>query len=72
MNLQNTILNELITEKVPVTLYLMNGFQQRGVIVDCDDSVIVMVTDARQHIFYKHAISTIAPIRLLKSAARKY
>lgn len=30
MNLQNTILNELITEKVPVMLYLMNGFQQGG------------------------------------------
>lgn len=71
MNLQDAILNEMMKEKVPVTLFLMNGFQIRGVITAFDSFVIVVVTDGKQQMFYKHAISTIAPIRPLKSAAPK-
>ena len=66
MNLQEAIYIELEKERVPVTLYLMNGFQQRGVIVAHDESMIAMVADGKQHVFYKHAISTIAPMRPLK------
>jgi len=68
MNLQDAILNEVMKEKVPVTLYLMNGFQIRGVITGFDSFVVVLVTDGKQQMIYKHSISTIAPIRPLKAA----
>ena len=68
MNLQDAILNEVCQEKMPLTLFLMNGFQLRGVITGFDSSVVVLVTDGKQQMIYKHAISTLAPIRTLKSA----
>jgi host factor-I protein len=68
LNLQDAILNEVRKEKVPVTLFLMNGFQLRGVITGFDSFVVVLVSDGKQQMIYKHAISTLAPIRSLKSA----
>ena len=67
-NLQEAILNEVSREKIPVTLFLMNGFQLRGTITGYDSFVVVLVTDGKQQMIYKHAISTLAPIRTLKSA----
>ena len=55
-------------EHVPVTLFLMNGFQLRGTITGYDNFVVVLVTDGKQQMIYKHAISTLAPIRVLKAA----
>ena len=69
MNLQEAILKECCRDKVPVTLFLMNGFQLRGTITGFDSFVVVLVTDGRQQVIYKHAISTLAPIRPLKAAA---
>ena len=68
-DLQEAILCEVRQERVPVTLFLMNGFQLRGVITGFDSCVVVLVTDGRQQMIYKHAISTLAPIRPLKAAA---
>ena len=69
MNLQDAILREVRRDKVPVTLFLMNGFQLRGTITGFDSFVVVLVTDGTQQMIYKHAISTLAPIRPLKAAA---
>ena len=70
MNLQDAILKEVRRDKVPVTLFLMNGFQLRGIITGFDSFVVVLVTDGKQQqMIYKHAISTLAPIRPLKAAA---
>ena len=69
MNLQEAILKECCRDKIPVTLFLMNGFQLRGTITGFDSFVVVLVTDGRQQMIYKHAISTLAPIRPLKAAA---
>ena len=69
MNLQDAILKEVRREKVPFTLFLMNGFQLRGVITGFDSFVVVLVSDGKQQMIYKHAISTLAPIRPLKAAA---
>ena len=66
INLQDAILNEVRREKIPVTLFLMNGFQLRGVITGFDSFVVVLVTDGKQQMIYKHAISTLAPIRPLQ------
>ena len=61
MNLQDAILKEVRREKVLVTLFLMNGFQLRGVITGFDSFVVVLVSDGKQQMIYKHAISTIVP-----------
>ena len=69
MNLQDAILKEVRRDKVPVTLFLMNGFQLRGMITGFDSFVVVLVTDGKQQMIYKHAISTLAPMKPLKAAA---
>ena len=46
VNLQDAILKEVRRDKVPVTLFLMNGFQLRGTITGYDSFVVVLVTDA--------------------------
>ena len=69
INLQDAILNEVRREHIPVTLFLMNGFQLRGIVTGFDSFVVVLVTDGKQQMIYKHAISTLAPIRPLKAAA---
>ena len=69
MNLQDAILKEVRRERVPVTLFLMNGFQLRGTITGFDSFVVVLVSDGKQQMIYKHAISTLAPIRPLIAAA---
>ena len=48
INLQDAILNEVRREKVPVTLFLMNGFQLRGTVTGYDSFVVVLVTDGKQ------------------------
>ena len=67
-NLQEAILKECRRDKVPVTLFLMNGFQLRGIVTGFDSFVVVLVSDGKQQMIYKHAISTLAPIRPLKAA----
>jgi host factor-I protein len=69
INLQDAILKECRREKAPVTLFLMNGFQLRGIITGFDSFVVVLVSDGRQQMIYKHAISTLAPMKPLKAAA---
>ena len=69
INLQDAILKEVRRDKVPVTLFLMNGFQLRGIVTGFDSFVVVLVSDGRQQMIYKHAISTLAPMKPLKSAA---
>ena len=68
MNLQEAILKECRRDKVPLTLFLMNGFQLRGIVTGFDSFVVVLVSDGKQQMIYKHAISTLAPIRPLKAA----
>ena len=69
LNLQDAILKECRRDHVPVTLFLMNGFQLRGVITGFDSFVVLLVTDGKQQMIDKHAISTLVPIRPLKAAA---
>ena len=60
-NLQDTFLCRARAERVPLTLFLMNGFQLRGVITGFDQFVIVLHADGKQQMIYKHAVSTITP-----------
>ena len=62
-NLQDIFLNRARKQAVPVTMFLMNGFQLRGVITGFDSFVVILDSEGKQQCIYKHAISTIAPIR---------
>ena len=62
-NLQDTFLCRARAERVPLTLFLMNGFQLRGVLRAFDSFTVVIDSDGKQQLIYKHAISTIAPVR---------
>lgn len=63
LNLQDTFLNYIRREKIPVTLFLMNGFQLRGIVRSFDNFAVLIEADGRQQMIYKHAISTVAPVR---------
>lgn len=60
-NIQDTFLATARRTAARVTMFLMNGYQLRGVITAFDPYVVVLVSDGKQQIIYKHAISTIAP-----------
>lgn len=62
-NLQDIFLLRAKRDKLPVTMFLMNGFQLRGIITGFDAFIVVLDSDGKQQIIYKHAISTIAPVR---------
>ena len=62
-NLQDIFLNQARRNGVPLTVFLMNGFQIRGVCTGFDNFTVVMNSEGKQQLIYKHAISTIIPMR---------
>jgi host factor-I protein len=62
-NLQDIFLTQVRRDRLGVTLFLMNGFQMRGVVSGFDAYTVVLMTEGKQQIIYKHAISTIVPER---------
>ena len=62
-NLQDLILNEVRKEHTPVTLFLMNGFQLKGIVTGFDSFIVVLSSEGRQQMIYKHAISTLVPMQ---------
>lgn len=60
-SIQEKFLTVACRDKLNVTVFLMNGFQIRGQIAGYDPFVVVVLTDGKQDIIYKHAISTIVP-----------
>jgi host factor-I protein len=65
-NLQDSYLNQLRKEKIPVAIYLTNGIRLKGVIKGFDNFVILLKENA-QSLIYKHAISTIVPDREIET-----
>ena len=63
MNLQDVFLNQARKERLPVTIFITNGFQFKGIIKGFDSYIVVLDSDGRQNLIYKHAISTITPLR---------
>ena len=62
-HIQDLFLSRLRRNKVNVTMFLMNGFQLRGTVAGFDQFVVVLMSDNKQQVIYKHAISTITPDR---------
>ncbi|PTL39589.1 MAG: RNA chaperone Hfq [Alkalicoccus sp.] len=63
VNIQDQFLNQLRKENIPVTVFLLNGFQLRGQIKSFDNFTVILETDGKQQLVYKHAISTFSPQR---------
>ena len=61
--LQDLILNEVRKEHTPVTMFLMNGFQMKGVVTGFDNFIVVLSSEGKQQMIYKHAISTVIPLQ---------
>ena len=63
-NLQDTFLNQLRKNNIFVTVFLLNGFQLKGNVKSYDNFTVLLVdADGKQHLIYKHAISTFVPIK---------
>ncbi len=60
-NLQETFLNVLRREKIPVTIFLMNGVKLQGMVTSFDNFSLLLRRDATSQLVYKHAIATIMP-----------
>jgi host factor-I protein len=62
--LQDSFLKELQKEKVPVSIFLVNGIKLHG-IVDHFDKHVIMLKNAVTQMVYKHAVSTVVPTRTI-------
>ena len=63
INLQDVFLNQARKEKVGVTIFLMNGYQFKGIVKGFDSFIVILDCEGKQNTVYKHAISTISPSR---------
>ena len=63
VNLQDLFLLRARKSRANVTMFLMNGYQLRGQITGFDPFVVVLTTEGKQQVIYKHAISTSTPER---------
>ena len=63
INLQDAFLAAARRSEIPVTAFLVNGFQMRGVISGFDSFTVALTAEGKQNLIYKHAISTISPVR---------
>ncbi len=59
VSIQDTVLQGLKSRAVLVKIFLMKGFQIQGVVLDFDTFVILLESEGRKQLIYKHAISTI-------------
>ena len=64
--LQDVFLSRARRNESAVTVFLVNGFQIRGTITGFDPFTVVVSSDGKQNLIYKHAISTIAPLRAIE------
>ncbi|ASN05657.1 RNA chaperone Hfq [Virgibacillus necropolis] len=63
VNIQEQYLNQLRKDHISVTVFLVNGFQLRGVVKAFDNFTVLLEADGKQQLIFKHAISTFAPVK---------
>ena len=61
LNLQDVFLNQVRKERMPIIIFLTNGFQLKGVVKGFDNYVIIIEIEGKMNMVYKHAISTMVP-----------
>ena len=69
INLQDVFLNQVRKDRMPITVFLVNGYQIRGFVKGFDNYTIVLDSEGKQQMIYKHAISTISPASPVKFTA---
>jgi len=70
-NLQENFLKEARRQRMPLTVFLTNGFQQRGTVESYDNYTVLLHHEGRQYMIYKHAISTLVPARVLELESKQ-
>lgn len=61
-HVQDVFLNNARRARTPIVVYLISGFQMRGIVKSFDNYVILLESDGKQNMVYKHAVSTITPV----------
>ncbi|HHT50217.1 MAG TPA: RNA chaperone Hfq [Eubacteriaceae bacterium] len=64
-NLQDLFLNHVRKEKIQITIYLINGYQLKGIVTGFDNYTIILEYEDKQQLVYKHAVSTITPLKAI-------
>lgn len=70
-NLQDRFLNQLRINKIEVKVYLVNGYQMKGVVKAFDSYTVLLEEGNKQSLIYKHAISTLMPEQYVRLVTRK-
>ena len=65
-NMQDVFLNHARRDKTPLTVFLTNGFQFKGLVRAYDSFTVLLESEGRQNLVYKHAISTIIPAAAIR------
>ncbi|RQD77977.1 MAG: RNA chaperone Hfq [Candidatus Syntrophonatronum acetioxidans] len=63
VNLQDNFLNQSRKENMFMTIFLVNGYQIKGTVKSFDNFTILLDVDGKQQLVYKHAVSTIIPLK---------
>ena len=71
INLQDGFLNVVRQQAQVITVILMNGYQMRGIIRGFDSFIVILESDGRQQMVYKHAISTMIPSQRVEFYTRR-
>lgn len=66
INIQDYFLNQLRKETGYVQVFLLNGYQIKGIVKSFDNFTVLLEVDGKQQLVYKHAISTIIPQKNIK------
>lgn len=72
INLQDSFLNQVRKENMPVTIFLVNGFQLKGHVKGFDNFTVILDNEGKQQMVYKHAISTIAPLKPINTNVNEH
>lgn len=65
INLQDGFLNQVRKESISLTIFLVNGFQIKGLVKGFDNFTVLLEVEGRQQMVYKHAISTLVPSKMV-------
>lgn len=71
-NLQDVFLNQARKNKISVTVHLVNGFQIKGFVKGFDNFTIILDSDGKQIMIYKHAVSTVTPAKPVLYTAQSF
>lgn len=63
INLQDVFLNKARRDKIVISIFLVNGYQLKGEVHGFDNYTVILNSEGKQQLIYKHAISTIIPAK---------